>query len=68
MPQATHRLILFVPVPLQPNMGDNGTTRPVVVFGLARARQSHHRVGSGGVYADHGWTHLVDAVHGVLID
>ena len=45
--------------------GGQKTARPVAVFGLARARQSHHRVGSGGVYADHGWTHLVDAVHGI---
>ena len=44
--------------------GGQKTARPVAVFVLARARQSHHHVGSGGVYADHGWTHLVDAVHG----
>ena len=44
--------------------GGQESARPVVVFGLARARQNHHRVGSGGVYADHGWAHFVDAVHG----
>ena len=44
--------------------GGQKTARPVAVFGLARARQNHHRVGSGGVYADHGWTRSVDAVHG----